>query len=189
MTIDWEEQWAQFAPNFHHGYAHIPLNNHKILKLKAGPGFGDLSHPTTRLCLLELQQWVTPHSIVLDIGCGSGILSLAASLLGAKEVIGIDIDEEALLHASKNKQYNPCPNVSFRQLAPFNFQPNLITMNMIHSEQRLAWIYPYSSFLVITSGILDTQHSEYLDFAKSQGWSLLRRSQETSWLCFAFKKS
>ncbi|MES2345510.1 MAG: 50S ribosomal protein L11 methyltransferase [Chlamydiota bacterium] len=186
MSINWEEQWALFAPNFHEGHAHIELQNGRTLKLKPGPGFGDLSHPTTRLCLSLLEKHVTKKTCLLDIGCGSGILSLASSLLGAKATHGIDIDEGALIHARLNKQTNHLSTVHFSKTLPQNFLPNLIIMNMIESEQRCAWNYKFQDALVITSGILNTQRSHYLQLTTSWGWTLLSEQSEASWLSFVF---
>jgi ribosomal protein L11 methyltransferase len=186
MHVDWEEQWALFAPNFYEGCAHIKLKNERTLKLKPGPGFGDLSHPTTRLCLSLLEGHITPKTTLLDIGCGSGILTLASSLLGAKSAYGIDIDEEAIAHARLNEQENCLPNVHFSKKIPESFTPNLIIMNMIHSEQQCAWNYHFQAVPVITSGVLKTQRSKYLQLTQSWGWTLLSEHQESSWLAFLF---
>src|SRR5882724_9121804 len=102
--IDWEQQWAQFSPGFRDGRAHIRLGS-ATLQLKAGAGFGDFSHPTTRL-VLDLMAPLVKDKIVFDIGCGSGILSIAALLLGAKQAYGIDIEEEAIKHSQENAAVN-----------------------------------------------------------------------------------
>ena len=77
----------------------------EALKLKPGPGFGDLSHPSTRL-VLKLMAKRIEGKAVLDVGCGSGILALAALSMGAASVCGIDIDQEALMHAEVNARLN-----------------------------------------------------------------------------------
>ncbi len=87
----------------------------KTLLLKPGPGFGDLSHPTTSLMLklMKLNLASMQAGAVLDVGSGSGILALAASLLGSGDVAGIDIDREANRHARKNARLNCLAHVRF----------------------------------------------------------------------------
>ena len=122
--VDWENQGALFAENFKDGKAHIDLQRFgtpATLKLYPGPGFGDLSHPTTNL-MLELMQGALTGQIALDIGCGSGILSLAALLMGAKKAYGVDIDAEALLHAEKNADLNGLIYASFSRFLPTSEQ-------------------------------------------------------------------
>ena len=110
-NVNWEEQWKLHAPTFLDGKAIIDLSQFGgtgQFSLFPGPGFGDLSHPTTNLMLssmVKLQQQIE-GSYVIDIGSGSGILSFAAKLLGAKEVYGVEIDETAILHARENAKKN-----------------------------------------------------------------------------------
>lgn len=76
------------------------------IELDPGMAFGTGSHPTTRLCLQWLCDTVTPGARVLDYGCGSGILGIAAMMLGAHDVLGVDIDEKALEAAQDNAARN-----------------------------------------------------------------------------------
>jgi ribosomal protein L11 methyltransferase len=76
------------------------------IRLDPGVAFGTGTHPTTRLCLAWLQQHPLGGARVLDYGCGSGVLAIAAAKLGAREVIGTDIDEQALAAARANSERN-----------------------------------------------------------------------------------
>ncbi len=76
------------------------------LELDPGLAFGTGSHPTTRLCLEWLEQAIQPGASLLDYGCGSGILGIAALKLGAADVLGIDIDKAALTAAADNAARN-----------------------------------------------------------------------------------
>ena len=138
--IDWDEQWALHAPNFFNGFAHVFLKHYGkddlSFKLAPGAGFGDLSHPTTQLMLHLMPKRIT--SPIIDIGCGSGVLSLAAKLLGAPEVFGIDISEEAVSHAQENRMLNQLDCI-FAKTLPRIPQGPLLLMNMISSEQKVAW--------------------------------------------------
>ncbi len=77
-----------------------------VLVLDPGMAFGTGSHPTTRLCLEWLERTVTPGVTVLDYGCGSGILAIAAAKLGAAPVLGVDIDAQAVAAARANAERN-----------------------------------------------------------------------------------
>jgi len=77
-----------------------------ILVLDPGMAFGTGSHPTTRLCLEWLERSVSPGNSILDYGCGSGILAIAAAKLGAGDVLGVDIDLQAVSAAKNNAERN-----------------------------------------------------------------------------------
>ncbi|WP_291989825.1 50S ribosomal protein L11 methyltransferase [Candidatus Accumulibacter sp. ACC007] len=77
-----------------------------VLVLDPGMAFGTGSHPTTRLCLEWLEHCIAPASSVLDYGCGSGILAIAAARLGASDVLGVDIDPQAVAASLSNAERN-----------------------------------------------------------------------------------
>lgn len=187
MTF-WTSQWELFAPNFKDGKAHIDLSPYgcdKILQLLPGPGFGDFSHPTTRLTLKLMAPHIHNHHVV-DIGCGSGILSLASAALGAKSVYGYDIDPEAISHAQQNADLNLF-SIEFSLKPPPKILPNsILLMNMISSEQAQAWEAFLPSLTtparLFTSGVLDKE--AYLAWAQKNNWSLIRSLEEESWWAF-----
>jgi len=186
----WEKQWELFAPNFKNGKAHIDLTPYgceQTLQLYPGPGFGDLSHPTTRLVLKLMQPYVKDHRVV-DIGCGSGILSLAAAAMGAAEVYGYDIDPEAAEHAKKNATLSAFQKkIHFATKPPEKISPDtILLMNMISSEQAQAWSLiedrvPASAIL-ITSGILEESVEQYLAWKATQGWKVKKQLTENGWI-------
>ena len=83
-----------------------PNPNALNIVLDPGLAFGTGSHPTTHLCLAWLVDQVKPHDHVLDYGCGSGILAIAAKKLGAAEVVGVDIDAQAIISSEFNAEQN-----------------------------------------------------------------------------------
>ena len=95
-----ERLWI--VPSWHEA----PDPNALVLVLDPGMAFGTGSHPTTRLCLEWLERTVTPGVSLLDYGCGSGILAIAAAKLGAAEVLGVDIDLQAVTAARNNAERN-----------------------------------------------------------------------------------
>jgi ribosomal protein L11 methyltransferase len=190
--IDWEEQWRNFSPEFYDGLAHIDLGG-PILCLKPGGGFGDFSHPTTRL-VISLMADRIKDKVVIDIGCGSGILSIAAVLLGAKSAYGIDIDEEAIRHSKENAVLNKVQDKTrFSIKLDSNWikkEPCIILMNMIESEQQAAWeALPQLhdlKFQVIASGILTSQKERYIKLLQSWSWILREEKKEEGWSAFVF---
>lgn len=188
----WEKQWELFAPNFKNGKAHIdltPYGCNEILQLYSGPGFGDLSHPTTRIVLSLMHSIVKEHAVI-DIGCGSGILSLAAAAMGATQVFGYDIDPDAVEHAKKNATLSRFKkNIHFSTKPPKKIIPaTILLMNMISSEQAQAWsviadLVP-SSAILITSGILEENAEEYLEWRTRQGWKVQKKLTEANWCGF-----
>ncbi len=197
--IDWESQWAAHGHNFHDGYVHVDLTSLREstphLHLEPGPGFGDLSHPTTRLVLRMLAKYLKKQTVV-DIGCGSGILTLAAAAMGAPTVFGIDIAVEALEHATQNAKLNLLEQQCHFCLPPdfvwkLNSQPIIVMMNMIQSEQQIAWsslpVLHGQPGLCLTSGILKEEREEYLTLTSSWGWPLHEEMEDSGWLGFIFK--
>ena len=77
-----------------------------IIELDPGMAFGTGTHETTSMCIRELEKYVKPESKVFDIGCGSGILAIAAAKLGAKEVLAVDLDEVAVKVSKENVELN-----------------------------------------------------------------------------------
>jgi ribosomal protein L11 methyltransferase len=115
-----EQDWvrltqSQFAP-IHIGkniwvvpsWHEAPDPDGLILELDPGLAFGTGSHPTTRLCMEWLEAHPAPQGAVLDYGCGSGILAIVAKKLGAADVIGVDIDPQAIESARANSSRNHC---------------------------------------------------------------------------------
>jgi ribosomal protein L11 methyltransferase len=206
--IDWASQWAHgwalHGHQFQEGHVHLDLQalgfiaSPPSIRLKPGPGFGDFSHPTTRLAL-QLLSKEAPGAYVIDIGSGSGILTLAAIALGANNAIGLEIDSGAIAHGQANAQLNRMEGrVTF--LFPHSFShahltankdPLIVVMNMIHSEQLQAWASCH--FLhgcgrtYITSGILQEERAQYLEQCQEWGWQLDKEIAEKGWLAFMFK--
>lgn len=182
--VDWEQQWASFAENFHDGKAHIDLSRfgvEKTLLLLPGPGFGDLSHPTTSL-MLTLMKGRIQGKTILDIGCGSGILTLAALYLEAKSAYGVDIDPEAVAHAHKNLKLNRLKGDFSLKIPKHRYE--IALMNMIFPEQQVVMKQPIQADLWITSGIMVSQKEDYLVLTKSWGWKLETEEIQDEWMGF-----
>lgn len=192
-NINWDEQWAIHAPGFKDGFVVIPGLPQEV-RLKAGPGFGDLSHPTTRL-VLGMMQRIVPKKVLIDIGCGSGILSCAGAALGAEKVYAVDIDPFALEHTRENARLNKMEiQCLFANGLRGRVTPGCVAvMNMIQSEQEAAW----SSLSgvhdcierMVTSGILAVDEKKYLDLCDSWGFTLQEKATEGEWCAYRLSKS
>ena len=157
------------------------------LLLDPGLAFGTGSHPTTRLCLQWLQREVRPGVSVVDYGCGSGILAIAAMKLGAARADAVDIDERALLAARGNALHNRV-DVSFHSAAGAIRRPaqvvvaNILARPLVVLAPLLAGITAPGGRLAL-AGLLDDQAAEVgsayrpwfeLDPPASEaGWALL----------------
>jgi ribosomal protein L11 methyltransferase len=136
------------------------------------------------------------YQTVIDMGCGSGILALAAAAMGAQSVFGIDIDEKAIAHAIKNAELNHMSHLvhfSLNEGLPAIEKPVVMLINMISSEQREAWasihhVHPYVT-CILSSGIPKSERTDYLKLTKAWGWTLEDEVEKAGWLGFCFKKS
>lgn len=107
-----------------------------ILVLDPGMAFGTGSHPTTRLCLEWLERSVTPGLSVLDYGCGSGILTIAAAKLGAGDVLGVDIDLQAVTAATNNAERNNVSACFVDSAQEIRGQFDLVVANILSNPLR-----------------------------------------------------
>ena len=191
-----EQDWvrltqSQFAP-IHIGkniwvvpsWHEAPDPDGLILELDPGLAFGTGSHPTTRLCMEWLEANPAPSKTVLDYGCGSGILAMVAKKVGAGEVVGVDIDPQAIESAADNAERNKCdieyflPD-TFAQSKHAEQKFDIVVANILSSPLKL--MAPMLSGRVapggalILSGVLARQADEvaaaYAPFIKLGVWA------------------
>lgn len=122
---DWANNWKKFYKTTKIGQRIVikpsweeynPGEGEVLVELDPGMAFGTGTHETTRLCAEELEKHVDGEKTVLDVGCGSGILSIIAAKLGAKKVVGVDIDELAVKVSNENMKINNVSgNIEFRK--------------------------------------------------------------------------
>ncbi|MCD1598939.1 MULTISPECIES: 50S ribosomal protein L11 methyltransferase [Rheinheimera] len=169
---DWEREWMD---NFHPikfgkrlwvcpSWRDIPDPAAVNVMLDPGLAFGTGTHPTTALCMQWLDATIQPEQTVVDFGCGSGILGIAALKLGAKRVIGVDIDPQAIEASTANAKRNSVEGQIELYLPkdqPKDFQADVVVANILAGPlaelKDVISAYVKPGGLLALSGILESQ--------------------------------
>ena len=211
QNSDWENNWKQFYKPMEIGERLLVIpaweqaKESERVKLILNPGltFGTGSHATTRLCLTLLEKTLRGGEKVLDLGCGSGILSIAALQLGAKHAFACDIDEKCETVAYENAALNGIGKESYtvrtgdvtsdpRLVAAIGTGYEIVVANIVadvilslspHVGQYLA---PGGVFLC--SGIIDTRADEVKKGLIADGWHILETRQSEGWFAFLCRR-
>ena len=154
--------------------------------------FGTGAHETTRLCMELMEKHLPAGADVLDMGCGSGILSVAALLLGAQSAVGVDIDPLAVKTAVENARLNGvedrftgvCGNLAEKvtgkyQLIAANIVADVV---ILLSKDAPAFLAPGGVYII--SGIIDTREEDVLA-ALSGTFTVLERREDRGWVAMA----
>jgi ribosomal protein L11 methyltransferase len=161
------------------------------LVLDPGMAFGTGSHPTTRLCLEWLERTVTPGCTLLDYGCGSGILAIAAARLGAGTVAGVDIDPQAVTAAAANAERNGVVARFTDSAQPLAGEYDLVVANILSNPLRVLapaiCAHVRRGGRLALSGILREQADEII--AIYSRWLPLQVADtREDWVCLAGTK-
>ena len=158
------------------------------LILDPGLAFGTGSHPTTYLCIEWLINNIQKKSAVLDYGCGSGILSICAKKLGADEVLGVDIDPQAISASIYNSQKNKVLIEFSNTKKTTKFKADIIVANILSSALKvLAPVlasYCKKNGKIALSGVLRNQEKEITDIY-SKWFSMKKSSYKDEWVCLS----
>lgn len=205
-TEDWVNNWKQYfhpmpignklliRPTWEEEYDH---QGRTVLHIEPGLAFGTGSHPTTKLCLETLEKYIDENSTVLDIGCGSGILSIASLLLGAKSAFGVDIDSLAVKTAMANAKENNLDesrfmavqgNLSDKVSGKYNVVVANIVADIIMQFNENVGEFMADDAVYITGGIIETREDEVLHSFAQNGFEIMERFEEKGWLVFVLKK-
>ena len=204
---DWQNNWKQYfhpmpigkkiliRPVWEDNY---DAGDRKVLDIEPGLAFGSGSHPTTQLCLETLENYITSDSTVLDIGCGSGILSIAALLLGARSAFGVDIDSLAVKTAKANALQNGFGddkftvvqgNLSDKVNGKFNVVVANIVADIIMEFNKTVGDFLTDDGVYITGGIIESREDEVLFSFAQNGFEVTDRFENNGWLVFVLKKA
>ncbi len=211
--IDWINNWKQY---FHQFYIDdilvIPSweevkaedNDKMVLHIDPGTAFGTGMHETTQLCIRQLRKHITAETKLLDVGTGSGILSILSLMFGAKEALGTDLDPCAIEAVEENKRANGISGEKFRVLTG-----NIITEKEVQDEvgygcydivvanilaDVLADLTPVivkslkPGGVYITSGIIDDKESLVADAVRAAGMEILEITYQGEWVSITGRK-
>ena len=210
---DWSESWKA---NFHPlrvgkrlmivpAWLHPPVAPGDVeIRLDPGMAFGTGTHPSTQLCLKIIERHLAAGQTMIDLGCGSGILSIAAAKLGASRVLALDIAPEAVRVAAENAQANgvagqitvakaSLPEVLAGQFGAEWQSTPLVVANILASilvpmlENGLASTVAPGGLLVL-AGILDKQAYRILAALEAAGLKLAAQEQSEDWVAFIARK-
>ena len=164
-----------------------------VLSLEPGIAFGTGTHETTRLCMELLETCVTPGCRMLDIGCGSGILSVAALLLGAESAVGVDIDPLAVKTAVQNAERNRvadrftgiCGSLTEKVTGKFQVvAANIVADVIVELTKDIGkFLAPGGVYLV--SGIISEREPDVLRALGDAGFTVTERREEKGWVAAA----
>jgi ribosomal protein L11 methyltransferase len=166
------------------------IENPKLINIILDPGlaFGTGAHPTTHLCTEWLIDNVSKEKKVLDYGCGSGILAIAAHKLGAKIVKGVDIDPQAIIASKENGAINQCDIQWLNTDKNFKFQADLVIANILSSALSvlapLLASYCSPKGKIALSGILESQESQ-IKKIYSPWFKFEKTLKNGGWICLS----
>lgn len=205
-TEDWVNNWKQYFHAMPIGEKLLirPLwekeydtDGRIVLNIEPGLAFGTGSHPTTKLCLETLEKYIDENSTVLDIGCGSGILSIAALLLGAKSAFGVDIDKLAVKTAIENAKENGFGSPVFDAVNgnlsdKVSGKYHVIVANIV-ADIIMQFNEEVSEFLedggiYITGGIIDIRKDEVVRSFEQNGFEIIANYEEKGWNVFVCRR-
>lgn len=202
---DWKDKWKEFfkptkvtdrivvKPTWEE---YTPKENELVIEIDPGMAFGTGTHETTSLCMKLMEKYLGEHSEekkILDVGCGSGILSICGALLGSREILGIEIDEDAVRVARENVEENHVEDaVKVMQgdlTKGVDFKADVIVANlmadlvMLLSEDARKHLTEDGIF--ISSGILVEKEEMVSAAIREAGFHIVEIAEDGEWCAIA----
>ena len=212
--VDWINNWKQYFKQFYvDDILIIPSweevkeedKDRMIIHIDPGTAFGTGMHETTQLCIRQLKKYVTKDTVLLDVGTGSGILSIVALKLGAAHAVGTDLDPCAVPAVEENKEANQIPDQDFEMMigniiddkaiqdAVGYEKYDIVTANILADV-----LVPLTPVIVhqmkkggiyITSGILDVKESVVTEAVERAGLEVLEITRQGEWVSVTARKN
>lgn len=211
--VDWINNWKQYFHQFYiddilviPSWEEVPTENADGLVLHIDPGtaFGTGMHETTQLCIRQLRKYITPETELLDVGTGSGILSILSLMFGAKHAVGTDLDPCAVEAVAQNCRDNGINPERFEM-----FIGNIITEKEV--QDRVGYdcydivvaniladvLVPLTPVILkqletggyyITSGIIDDKERTVVDAVKAAGLTVVEVTRQGEWVSVTARK-
>lgn len=211
---DWLNNWKQYFHSFSIGnifikptWEELPeeAKGKTLIQIDPGISFGTGKHETTQLCIKALEKHLKPGDTVLDIGCGSGILSIAALKLGAAGVVGTDIDEACMTSVKENFAVNGLgeekgtfylgnlltDEALSEKIGKERYDVVLanILADVIIPLAALVPVHLKAGGVFIVSGIIDFKESEVREALLAAGFTILSTEHQGEWVSFTARKA
>lgn len=201
---DWANNWKQYFKPMVVGekllvkpsWEEAESDGRVVLEIDPASSFGSGQHHTTKLCLEFIDKLELENKRVLDLGCGSGILSIAAMLLGAQSAVAVDIEENAAKTAMENAQKNNisadvykayCGNIinDTSLVEKIGDSYDIITANIVAdiliAMKELFYKFLKPGGILIISGIIDERKEEVTDAVTSAGFEIKEFCEQSDW--------
>lgn len=212
--IDWINNWKQYFKQFYvDDILIIPSweevkeedKNRMIIHIDPGTAFGTGMHETTQLCIRQLKKFVKEDTELLDVGTGSGILSIVALKLGAKHAVGTDLDPCAVPAVEENKEVNEIPAQDFDMMIGNIIDDKEVQDKVGYEKYDIVVaniladvLVPLTPVIVnqmkkggiyITSGIIDNKEETVVEAVKAAGLEVLEVTYQGEWVSVTARKN
>ena len=165
-----------------------------VVNLDPGMAFGTGTHETTRMCIQALEKYVKEESTVFDVGCGSGILAIAAAKLGAKLAVGVDLDPVAVESSIENVGYNNLNNIEILHgnlVEVIDGKADIVVANILaeiiciltDDVKRVM----KDGGVFITSGIIHDRVDMVCEKLEATGFEVIEKNRDGEWNCIVAK--
>lgn len=211
--IDWINNWKQYFHQFIIDDVLVipsweevqPKDRDKMIPhIDPGTAFGTGMHDTTQLCIRQLRKYITPETVLLDVGTGSGILAILSIMFGARKALGTDLDPCAIEAVKENKEVNGIPDEAFKLIIG-----NIITDKEIQDQAGYECydivaaniladvLVPLTPVIMhqlkkggiyITSGIIDDKEQTVVEAVKKAGLEVLEITYQGEWVSVTARK-
>lgn len=211
---DWINNWKEYFHQFYVDDILIkpsweevqPKDQDKLLiQIDPGTAFGTGMHETTQLCIRQIRKYVTPETFLLDVGTGSGILSIAALKLGASYAFGTDLDPCAVSAAVENREVNGIGEEQFPVMAGNIMEEETVKeaagyekYHMVVANILAEVLLPLTPVVIkhmrkggiyITSGIIEEKEDAVVNAVKEAGLELLEVTRQGEWVSVTARKN
>ena len=202
---DWENSWKDYFDilNIGEKFVIVPTwreyeneEDKYVINIDPGMAFGTGGHETTSLCIKNLEKYVKPHDNVIDVGCGSGILSIAASYLTDGSLKAVDLDKLAVDVSRENFALNNLENrieveeasLLTKETKKYDVIVANILAHIIELMLEDAYKLLEDGGYFITSGIIKDKKDELLEKMLKQGFKLVKETSDNEWYSFVVTK-
>lgn len=200
---DWANTWKQYYKPSKVGEKIVvkPIweeyeakDGELVVDLDPGMAFGTGTHETTRMCIQALERYVKEESTVFDVGCGSGILAIAAAKLGAKLAVGVDLDPVAVESSIENVGYNNLKNIEILHgnlVEVIDGKADIVVANILaeiiciltDDVKRVL----KDGGVFITSGIIHDRVDMVCEKLEATGFEVIEKNRDGEWNCIVAK--